>query len=291
MKIIILNKPDKDIAKQISEVENLCKAHDKTKGNISLDQSLNFYPEMKSLFLLYEHDKLISLLSIFMPKANEAEISAYTLPGYRRKGYFKILLNKSIEELKKYGLIDILFVCETLSNDGRETMQKLDTKLCFTEYFLAHRGRLKDFNNKHITGIEIQKADFKHLDTIAALYQQIFGDDYKDAKSMIIKSLDADNRDQYIALFDNKPIGTAAVSFDGDGASIFGLGISPQYQGKGYGKELLNLILKELELKGIKKIFIEVDSFNKSALNLYLKSGFEIEFSYDYYRKNIENFL
>lgn len=76
-----------------------------------------------------------------------------------------------------------------------------------------------------------------------------------------------------------------SVSIENDEASIFGLGIAPQYQGKGFGRELLNLIAADLKNKGIENITIEVDSTNKNAFNLYKKFGFEVETSFDYYRK------
>ena len=103
MGIKILNKTSKEITEQIKEVEIICKTYDKINGNMYLDTSLNFSPEMKSLFLFYKDNKLISVLSIFMPTAAEAEISAYTLPEYRLKGYFKKLLIEATEELKKSG--------------------------------------------------------------------------------------------------------------------------------------------------------------------------------------------
>ena len=290
MVIKVLSKPNKKITKQIKEVEIICKAYDGTKGNIFLDPSLNFYPEIKNLFLLYEDNKLISLLSVFMPTANEAEISAYTLPNYRRRGYFKRLLSRFIEELKNYKHVDLLFLCEPQSKDGKETMKKLGATLCFTEHSLRYKDCLIASNNKQHPDIKLKKADFKDLEELAALYQQIFNDDYKDSKSMITKSLEDDNRNQYIVILDDKPIGTAMVSFENNDASISGLGISPEYQGKGFGKELLNLILKELEKTDVKKITIEVDSVNKNAFNLYIKSGFELDTSYDYYRKNVLNF-
>jgi ribosomal protein S18 acetylase RimI-like enzyme len=289
LSIKVLSKINEEAAKQIREVENICKAHDKTNGNISLDSSLNFYPEMKSIFLFYEDDKLISLLSIFMPTEKEAEISAYTLPEHRRKGFFKKLLNKAIEELKKYKLTDLLFVCEPQSKDGREAIKKLDAELCFTEYFLRYRGSLMDLEKQQQSRIRLQMAVLKDLEAIAIMSQQIFNDNYEGSKSMAAKSFEADNRTQYIAVLDDKPVGVGAVSFENDEASIFGLGILPQYQGNGFGKEFFNLILLELKRKGLQNISIEVDSANKNALNLYVKSGFAVETSYDYYRKHMTN--
>jgi len=62
------------------------------------------------------------------------------------------------------------------------------------------------------------------------------------------------------------------------------LGISPKYQGHGYGKEMLNLLLEKLLSMDINNIILEVDSENNRAYNLYTKNGFKIKTQFDYYR-------
>lgn len=288
MTIKILSKANEEIIKQIREVEIICKDYDKTTGSICIDASLNFYPEIKTLFLLYEDNKLISLISIFIPTASEAEISAYTLPEYRQKGYFRELLDEVIEELKKYKKPELVFVCEPGSIDGKKVVKKLGAKLCFTEHFLRFKSSAGNLKLKRCTQIKLQEADLKDIEPIVTLSRQIFNNNYKDSKSMIEKSIKADNIIQYTALLDEHLIGMAAVSSETGQASIFGLGISPKYQGKGFGKELMSLILEDLEKRGVKNITIEADSINKNALELYIKSGFEIETSYGYYKKICE---
>lgn len=283
LEIKILKKPDKEVIKQIREVEIICKNHDKTNGNIYLDGSLNFYPELKTLFLLYDDDRLVSLISIFIPTANEAEISAYTLPEYRRKGYFKRLLFKVIEELKKHKGIDLVFVCEPQSGDGKKALEKLGAKLRFTEHFLRYTNSSDNLKGKLHPKIKLHEAGPEDVDKIVSLCKQIFNDNPLDSKSMITKSLKADNIIQYTAILDGDIIGMAAASFNNGEASIFGLGISPQHQGKGFGKELISLILEDLDKRGIRDITIEVDSSNKNAFHLYTKIGFKVEASYGYY--------
>jgi ribosomal protein S18 acetylase RimI-like enzyme len=150
---------------------------------------------------------------------------------------------------------------------------------------LDYKGSLSNLKNHHFSNIKLKEADEKDLEIIALLSQQIFNDSYEDSKSMIKKSLEADNRTQYIAVLDGEFIGIGAVNFENDGASIFGFGIAPEYQGKGAGKELLYLILKDLEKKNVQNLSIEVHSSNKKAFQLYKKFGFEIVASYDYFRK------
>ena len=55
------------------------------------------------------------------------------------------------------------------------------------------------------------------------------------------------------------------------------MGISPKYQGQGYGKEILNLLIEKMMDMDINDILLEVDSENHVAYNLYTKSGFEIK--------------
>ncbi len=281
------SEPSVEIIKDIREVELICKEYDKLNGSLYLDTSLNFNSEIKSLYLLYENNQLVSLISMFIPTGEEAEISAYTLPEYRRKGYFKKLLDEATKEITKYNISDLVFVCEPQSNDGIEAIKKLEAEFDFTEYFLRHKGSLNDMEVRRVSEIELHKAKKKDLEAIISLSQEIFNDNYDDAKSMVTKSFEAVNRMQYIAVLGEKLIGMGSVSIENDEASIFGLGVVPKCQGKGFGRQILNLILVDLKDKGIENITIEVDSTNENAFKLYKKCGFEVETSFNYYRKRV----
>ena len=281
------NEPNEEIIKEIREVELICKEHDKINGSIFLDTSINFNSEIKSLFLLYDNSVLVSLISMFIPTNDEAEISAYTLPEYRQKGYFRILLDEAIKEITKYNIPDLIFVCEPQSNDGKGAIEKLKSEYDFTEYLLRYSGSLNDMKSLQIPEVKLYEAKKEDLEAIINLSQDIFNDSYDDAKSMITKSFESENRIQYIAMLDEKLIGMGSASFENDEASIFGLGVSPQYQGKGFGGAILKLVLTDLNNRGSKNITIEVDSTNKNAFNLYRKCGFEVETSFDYYRKRV----
>lgn len=57
---------------------------------------------------------------------------------------------------------------------------------------------------------------------------------------------------------------------------LVGLGLKPSYCGKGYGNLLMDLIKSYAEKKKIKKLRLEVRSFNNRAIRCYEKSGFSI---------------
>lgn len=282
-----LTKFNEKVIKEIREVEVICKNHDGVNGNLFLDTSMNFHQDIKSIFLLYKDNRLVSLLTMFIPMNEEAEISAYTLPEYRRKGYFKRLLEEAIEEVKKYRIPHLMFICEPESNDGLETIKQLNGELDFIEYSLRYNKPSSEMKIKNAPNISLQRAEQNDLDGIIRLSQEIFNDDYEVAKSIITKTLEVNNRIQYVAKLEGKRIGIGSVSFENKEASIFGVGLSPKYQGKGFGRELIMLIVNELKSKGIENIMIEVDSLNERAFKLYKSCGFQVEASFHYFRKSV----
>ena len=286
-----LNTPSEEILAQIRKVESICKSYDRLGGKLSIDASLNVDSDMQSIFLFYEDNQLISVLSMFVPTRAEAEISAYTLPEYRRKGCFTSLLAEALEELKRYDVADLLFVCENQSKDGKKVVKSLGAELDFTEYFLRHKGVLSTMESQEKGRITLKKAEPKDLEAFIDLRQRIFNTEYEIAKAWTTKSFEAQNRIDYKAVMEGKPIGMGTICLEDNEVCLYGYGIAPEYQGKGFGEELLNLILKDLSLKGMFNVALEVNSKNLKAFNLYRKCGFEPEIVFDYHRVKASSLL
>ncbi|HCW54484.1 MAG TPA: GNAT family N-acetyltransferase [Clostridium sp.] len=83
-------------------------------------------------------------------------------------------------------------------------------------------------------------------------------------------------KDEFLAVYEgNQYIGFVRFIKSND-FYLVGLGLKPSYCGKGYGNTLMNLIKSYAENKKIKKLRLEVRSFNKRAICCYEKSGFFI---------------
>ena len=68
-------------------------------------------------------------------------------------------------------------------------------------------------------------------------------------------------------------------------AHIQNIAVCPDFQGAGFGRELLSLLLDEAKELGAKTVFLEVSVENSVALNLYLSYGFsEVGQRKDYYK-------
>lgn len=281
------NRSNKALIKEIKKLQSICKKHDELEGGIFLDNSMNFNSDMNNIFTYYKDNKLVSYISLFAPNQKEVEISAYTMPKYRKKGCFKELLNKVIDEVKKYEVKDLLFVCEPQSVDGVAVVKKLEAEYEFSEYLLGYNSKIDGSKIEFTSELKLKKCELEDLEKLIELNKEIFDEDYETSKSMVVKSFELDTITQYAASLNGEFIGIISTNINEGECSIFGLGILERFRGFGNGKAMVKLLLRELEENHIEDIIIEVDSKNEIAYKLYLSCGFEAEMTFDYYRKSI----
>ncbi|WP_346929566.1 GNAT family N-acetyltransferase [Clostridium sp.] len=281
MQILELRELDKNQIEDIEGLEETCKNYDKTKGSAFLSNEINFNKEVNCFFLLYEEEILVSFLAMFIPTSQEAEISAYTLPEKRKKGFFKILLKSAISELRKHGVREILFVHEPSSNDGMLALKKLNVVYDFSEYLLVYS---QDEFIKRDGKLKLAPTTIQDIDEIANLHMDIFNKTLEEGKAIVNRAIESKDRISYMAKVDNEIVGICSISLEGGNAFICGLGISTKHRGLGYGKEILSKGIEKALTLDIKDIYLEVDSKNHTAYNLYINNGFKIKTQLDYYR-------
>lgn len=271
-------------AAQIAELERICREYDGAKQKLVLSGALNFSREMNCLFLLRDGETLCGFLSIFAPAADTAEVSACVLPSARRKGLFHTLFAAARRELEKYGMKSVLFVHEASGRDGGEAIRKRGLSLEHTEYLLACEK--EDFAAPAAgpADFSVRLAGADDLEQMAALSAAVFGDGVEDARGMAKSTLENESMLSFIALLRDRPVGVCSVNRKGRESSVFGLGIFPEFQGKGYGRALLNSVLRSVRRTQPGEVTLEVDSTNRRAFRLYTTGGFTVKAQYDYYR-------
>lgn len=284
LKLRVLNE------KQKSDVDNLvreCLKEENLERTLYLESDINYYVNMNCFYLLYNNQKLVSVLTIFQPLKDEAEISAYTLQAERKKGYFDVLLSNAEEELCGFGVKRILFVVEPESKSGMAALKAYDTKYFKSEYLLSlDIGEIVE--DRIDTDFNLMELSFdKRLDAVN-LSQKIFGIELEEAYDIVDTAMESESMNCYGFYTGDNLIGICNVSYGKNGASIFGLGIKPDYQGKGYGRILLNFVLAAVKKYGLSSITLQVGSENKRAFSLYKSAGFQIQKQYDYYEYFIE---
>ncbi|MBR0573760.1 MULTISPECIES: ribosomal protein S18-alanine N-acetyltransferase [Pasteurellaceae] len=69
-----------------------------------------------------------------------------------------------------------------------------------------------------------------------------------------------------------------------DEATLFNIAVDPEFQGKDYGKRLLNSLILQLKQQGIITLWLEVRESNRKAIQLYQHLDFvEVDIRKNYY--------
>lgn len=83
-----------------------------------------------------------------------------------------------------------------------------------------------------------------------------------------------DLRASRIAYADGDPVGVTLLGVRGKTGWIGGVGVRPEYRGKGIGRRLMEGVLDAARGRGLETVFLEVIEGNKAAHELYRKLGF-----------------
>lgn len=288
MEIVQTNHLTDEQKRDIRALDRACAAADGADNRISLDNTINFVRDMDSFFLLYESGALIGLISVFAPTHDTAEISACVHPKFRRQGYFRQLLACACTEAKKCGYEKLLFVHESSMAAGKAIAQKWGLKIEHSEYLLHYEGGEVAQGN---SGLEVRRAHETDLGEMARLSAETFGETTEDARHLVESAYRDVNRLNFVAFADGAMIGIGGVNTGEPELYIFGLGVSPRYQGKGYGRSMLAQIVREMQQTDSREIVLEVDSENMGAFHLYTSSGFKVRAQYDYYEGRTADYI
>lgn len=292
MKIEAFSHPELSIVQQVRALERVCQAHDHLKGSLFLDSSLNFSPEIASLLVCYEGDLFAGAMTLFAPTRDEVELVGLTHPDFRRRGVFRALLSAAAEQASAFAIPDLLLICEKQSRDGVSALAALGGgQPEYSEYALSYGADSCPDDLPVPEGLSLFPATEADLDDMARISAASFDEPVTQAGHFLEQALHSENRTQYIARFHGESIGIGGIGYEEDSATIFGLAVHPSWQGRGIGRGMIALLLKEMLTKNKANILIEVNSANAAALHLYLSCGFVSIVTNDYYRFSVTPFL
>lgn len=96
-------------------------------------------------------------------------------------------------------------------------------------------------------------------------------------------SLDAGNS-SIVLKKENRILGYAFFSIAATDSHLLNITVSSNYQGKGYGRKILEKVILQSSVLGATVIFLEVRISNHRAINFYEKFGFKRDaIRYEYY--------
>jgi len=231
-------------------------------------------------FLYYEDGMLVGYLNISSYGTKEKELLGMVHPDYRRKGIFSSLLAAAKEECFRRGVQRIILVCEHTSDSGQTFVAAIGAHHVFSE----HTMDLGTFQQRHASDqqLKVRKADVSDVEALIAI-RDTDSISLEEAQSYIANFLPQLDQVFYLGLLDGKPIGCLRLDETEDEVGIYGFVVLPEYRGRGYGRQLLEAVIRIIRSQSDKRIMLDVDTDNTNAIGLYRSCGFEVKTTYDYY--------
>lgn len=285
--------PDKEY-RLIKQLFALCEREDKFSARVYWNCIKSRAPDVNHDYLYYKRQLLIAYLGIFNFKAEEVEICALVHPLHRQQGIFRRLLSTALKDIYYKEIKRIILPCAQDFTVAKMAVEKLGATYKHSEYTLEitqlHTLSIDSTPqaSERFTMIQATEND---LPIIATLDSVCFNSPYEEGLLRFTQTLTQLDRQAYLAQIDDKVIGKIHLHLFENKVFIHDFCIIPEYQGKKFGRDLLIQTLELLQRKGYKQVELDVIATNKQAVNLYLKSGFQLRHAYDYWQLLPENFV
>lgn len=249
MNIFVTNMITSSQYHDVMELTEKCAKADGNHGISFLEQELNEIEEFPCFYMMYDGERLVSYVSVFIPDETQCEIYGGTLPEERGKGYFKRLLSEALMHIKAYGIERRVVVIEPGSKDIAEYLLKINAKHEDSDFLMSYDKAINPIPQKILKLMHEKK----------------------------------DNTEYYETYKEGKLIGSCKVDFTRTQAVIHDFKVEENERGQGYGTETLLLILKHILESDTDKILLHVNGANKAAHAMYSHHGFVEEQQIDYW--------
>lgn len=243
-------------------------------------------------FCCYLDGRLVGYLFMdhYDPKERETVILVH--PAYRRRGIGRVLLAEARKACQQTDVERIVLLCERRAMSGQAFVQHVGARFDFAE----HEMVLGDFCSRavHASRLSVRPATLDDLDTLVSIQASSFDDPEDEVRQRLVQHWHEPSSRKYIAALaaeqteQAEPVGMFRLTAEGHETGIYGLGVAPAYQGRGYGRQMVEEAIRLARLdEPQRSVMLDVDVSNTRAFNLYLSCGFQVRATYDYYRLNV----
>ena len=223
--------------------------------------------------LWWDGERLLGFLGIYAHGAPALELAGMVDPAARRRGIGAALLDAGLGLCRQREHDSVLLVVPRTSVAGRALALRRGGSLEHSEHALQLLGEPAEVPaDPAITVRAASPADSQALREILRL---AFGWEPPEAAGQDPNALVVER--------DGRPIGTARLHREADGAGIYGFAIHPDLQGRGIGRDVLHRLCRTALADGATTVHLEVATDNDRALNLYTSIGFRPVITEDYF--------
>jgi ribosomal protein S18 acetylase RimI-like enzyme len=278
---------------EIAEIERLatiCNNYEDLHMRLDFGMIRHRPGQERNDFLYYEQGIIAGCLSLDNYRTEVKEVVLMVHPDYRRRGIGHKLLDAARDACKQRGVKELSLVCEFSSQSGHAFVQALGAQLDHAE----HEMVLGTFRERGVFDerLSLRQAGTGDVDVIVSILATDFGDEEL-ARQYVEMLLPYPDQHFYVARFGEpslgcrEPVGVLRVDEMEDQIGIYSFVVLPDYRGRGYGRQMLEEVIRAIRSVSQKRIMLDVDTENTKAIGLYLSVGFDIKTTYEYYTINV----
>ncbi|WP_349409978.1 GNAT family N-acetyltransferase [Pseudalkalibacillus sp. SCS-8] len=277
---------DQDDYKNILALKECCLEKENVTLKLELDyklsRSLNESIGINKIneFMFYNGKTLIGYVGICQFGKETLEVNGMVHPEYRRQGVFTRLFSLVKDEWDKRKSQQMLLLSDRNSSSGIHFIKSTGAQYDNSEYDMFLTGEATEVTTpKPLSLRRALNEDAKEIARQNAIYFQVNSSDL-----ILPEEEEKHGTEIYMAEVDQSIVGKVHLEVQNDVGGIYGLGVLPEFRGKGYGRDLLMKAVEKLKEKQVQQIMLQVAVKNSNALNLYRSCGFEETTTMDYYK-------
>jgi ribosomal protein S18 acetylase RimI-like enzyme len=268
-------------AQQLIELDTLCQHCKRVDGNtIALYQHILSQNRPFACNIFYHKKQtLVGFLSTFYFYENTCEISVMVAPNWRNKGIATQMIRESLAHISTQEIEKLVF--STPNGANAAWLSAHGCHYQHSEYQMQQQGVTPPITTDDT--FIVRPATLDDLRTIVAIDEACFS---LPAAERLLRLHDLFSDPSYsilIALKDGIPIGKAHIHYQNNTARLTDIAIFPHQQGQGFGSRLLMWCLDICQKDQRKSVNLDVETSNHNALNLYIRMGFVVINSYDFW--------
>ncbi|MDP1603493.1 MAG: GNAT family N-acetyltransferase [Legionella sp.] len=227
----------------------------------------------------YQHENLLGFLSVYFFYPDAVEVSLLTAPSHRRQGIASQLLQKIMPLLVTKNINKLIF--STSSSFGDKWLPEKGFAYQQSEYHMERNSfETLLISNQSLT---LRKATMADMDVLCSLDIACFPEHQTDMIERFTFLINSSDYDILLATNNDLILGKAHINWQNEKTLLSDIAILPDYQGRGFGGELLSHCINHALSLGKINLALDVETKNQSALNLYLRHGFKTTHIYDYW--------
>jgi ribosomal protein S18 acetylase RimI-like enzyme len=272
-----------DEQKEIRALAEICNAHDGIELKLNYEMLTRRAENETNDYLFYnEAGELIGYLALYGFGGTEVEISGMVHPDHRREGLFRRLYDAAVPEIERRGYTSVLFIVCEESKSGKAFADSLATAYHHSEYLMRMEEPILQ---AQVHDVQIRRSLVEEIPFLARVMTQAFGLPEEEEARNMSRLIGNDSRRGYTILVGDEPIGRIGLDqADERETFIYGFCVTPEHQGKGYGRQALSQAIELSLAEGRPEVALEVATENRNALRLYESCGFKVIGGYDYYQ-------